>query len=135
MAHPRNVEGLRASARRKHESALTRAEAAIRELVRTKRTVNFKTVARAAGVSTAWLYRQEALKTQIVGLREQDRTGGKAKRRERASTAAKDAVIDTLRSRIKELDAENRALRRQVEALYGQLVQSGKLGIGVPATE
>jgi predicted RNase H-like nuclease (RuvC/YqgF family) len=88
--------------------------------------VNFNTVAQTAGVSTAWLYRQEALKMRIMQLREQDARRARARRSERASETAKDAVIKTLRSRIKELDSENKALRRQIEALYGQLLESGK---------
>jgi Family of unknown function (DUF6262) len=126
MAHKRNVEGLLANARKKRETALVRAKEAIGELLRKKQIVNFNTVAQIAGVSTAWLYRQEALKVRIMQLREQDARRARAKRPERASETAKDAVIKTLRSRIKELDSENKALRRQIEALYGQLLESGK---------
>lgn len=128
MAHKRNVEGLLANARKKRETALARAKDAIRELLRKKQSVNFNTVAQTAGVSTAWLYRQEALKARIMHLREQDARRARAKRP--GSETAKDAVIKTLRSRIKELDSENKALRRQIEALYGQLLVSGK-----PSTE
>ena len=126
MAHKRNVEGLLANARKKRETALVRAKEAIGELLRKKQIVNFNTVAQIAGVSTAWLYRQEALKVRIMQLREQDARRARARRSERASETAKDAVIKTLRSRIKELDSENKALRRQIEALYGQLLELGK---------
>ncbi len=126
MAHKRNVEGLLANARKKRETALARAKEAIRELQRKKQIVNFNTVAQSAGVSTAWLYRQEALKVRIMQLREQDARRAGAKRPERASETAKDAVIKTLRSRIKELDSENKALRHQIEALYGLLLKAGK---------
>ena len=104
MAHKRNVEGLLANARKKRETALVRAKEAIGELLRKKQIVNFNTVAQIAGVSTAWLYRQEALKVRIMQLREQDARRARARRSERASETAKDAVIKTLRSRIKELD-------------------------------
>jgi hypothetical protein len=75
MTHKRNVKGLLANARKKREAALARAKEAIRELLRKNRSVNFNTVAQTAGVSTAWLYRQEALKARIRQLREQDGKG------------------------------------------------------------
>jgi hypothetical protein len=80
MAHKRNVEGLLANARKKRETALVRAKEAIRELLRKKQIVNFNTVAQIAGVSTAWLYRQEALKMRIMQLREQDARRARARR-------------------------------------------------------
>jgi Family of unknown function (DUF6262) len=125
MTSRRNVEGLGANARRKRADALARAQAAIRDLVRRNRTVNFTAVADAAGVSTAWLYRQDALKARIIELRGKGTPNTTARRHERASDSAKDAIIATLRHRIKELGSENAALRRQIETLYGGLLESG----------
>ncbi len=54
----RNTDGLRSNAQRKAEATRQRAEAAIAQLIKEQRPINFQTVARAAGISTAWLYCQ-----------------------------------------------------------------------------
>ncbi len=126
MAHQRNVEGLRRSARRKHEETVRRTEDGMRRLVEQGRAVNFRTVADVAGVSTAWLYQQPQIKRQIQHLRAQDTSRGPfpAKEpKERRSDASKDAMIATLQQRVKRLESENGELRRQVEVAYGQLYE------------
>jgi hypothetical protein len=129
MTHRRNVEGLRKSAQAKSQQALQRADEAIRLLLRQKRTINFKTVAEAAGVSTPYLYQNRAIRERIILLRGQTTPQTEIKpKRGRASDASKDAVIETLRLRLKELEADNRELRKQIEVAYGlmQQMRTGK---------
>jgi hypothetical protein len=125
----RNVEGLRTHAQKKAEATQQRAEEAIALLIKEQRPVNFKTVAETATISTAWLYGNEDLKQRIMHLRTQQRPKAQVKLpvREQASNASKEAVIAALRKRIKELEAENRDLKQQVEVAYGLLaVQTGE---------
>jgi hypothetical protein len=119
----RNVEGLRTHAQKKAEATRQRAEEAITQLINEQRPVNFKTVAETAAISTAWLYGNEDLKQRIMHLRTQQTPKAQVKLpvREQASNASKDGVIAALRKRIKELEAENRDLKRQVEVAYGLL--------------
>jgi hypothetical protein len=119
----RNVEGLRTHAQKKAEATRQRAEEAIAQLIKEQRPVNFKTVAETAAISTAWLYGNEDLKQQIMHLRMQQIPKAQVKLpvREQASNASKEAVIAALRKRIKELEAENRDLKQQVEVAYGLL--------------
>ncbi|MCL5971763.1 MAG: hypothetical protein M1499_04280 [Firmicutes bacterium] len=42
-----------------------------------------------------------------------------------ASDSSKTAILDTLKQRVQRLEQENRALRHQIEVLYGQLSQRG----------
>jgi hypothetical protein len=125
MTHRRNVEGLRKSAQAKSKQVLQRANEAIRLLLQQKRPINFKTVAEAAGVSTPYLYQNQAIRERIVHLRGQTvpQTGIKPKRG-RASDASRDAVIETLRLRLKALEADNRELRKQIEVAYGLVHQA-----------
>lgn len=125
MKHTRNVEGLRQSAQKRHQAALQRTDEALQLLLRDGRAVNFRTVAEAARVSTAWLYQQEEIKQRIRHLREQstDRVALPLPSKEKASDASKDAIIATLRERAKRLTDENRELRRQLEVVYGELSQ------------
>ncbi len=123
----RNIDGLRAHAQQKAMDTARRAEAAIAHLLKEQRPVNFKTVAETAGISTAWLYGNEALKQRIMHLRGQQTPAVQVKipPREQASSASKDAVIAALRQRVKRLEEENRDLKRQVEVANGLLYQQG----------
>jgi hypothetical protein len=42
---------------------------------------------------------------------------------ERRSEASKDAIIATLRERLKRVEAENRELRAQLEVAYGRFLE------------
>lgn len=121
--HTRNIEGLLRSAKEKANASEKRAEEAIRTLLKTGHPINFSTVAKAAQVSVAWLYRNESMKQRIDHLRKQYRSQSKIQipSSERLTEASKDSVIATLKLRIKELADENQAMRRQLEVVYGQL--------------
>lgn len=121
----RNTQGLQAHAQQKAVDTTRRAEEAITRLLKEQRPVNFKTVAETAGISTAWLYGNETLKQRIMHLRLQQVPAVQIKipQREQASSASKDAMIAALRQRIKQLEEENRTLKRQVEVANGLLYQ------------
>jgi hypothetical protein len=123
----RNIDGLRAHAQQKAMDTARRAEAAIAHLLKEQRPVNFKTVAETAGISTAWLYGNEALKRRIMHLRVQQQPSVQVKipKSVQASSASKDAMIAALRQRVKKLEEENRDLKRQVEVANGLLYQQG----------
>ena len=121
----RNTLGLRAHAQEKAVKTARRAEEAIARLLKEQRPINFKTVAETAGISTAWLYGNEALKQRIMHLRLQQVPAVQVKipSREQASNASKDAMIAALRQRIQKLEKENRELKQQVEVANGLLYQ------------
>ena len=68
---PRNIEGLRSNAQKKAAATAQRAETAISLLIKEQRPINFNTVAQTAGISTAWLYGNAAIKERIMHLRAQ----------------------------------------------------------------
>ncbi len=121
----RNIEGLRKTAQTKATAARRRAEEAIQLLLKEQRSINFKTVAETAHVSTAWLYKHEDIKQQILHLRAQQVPKPKIwiPPQERASDASKEALIALLRKRVKEKDDQIKELRRQLEVAYGQLAR------------
>jgi hypothetical protein len=121
----RNTSGLRAHAQEKAVETARRAEEAIARLLKEQRPVNFKTVAETAGISTAWLYGNEALKQRIMHLRTEPQPSVQVKipKSVQASSASKEAMIAALRSRVKKLEEENRDLKRQVEVANGLLYQ------------
>ena len=121
----RNTLGLRSHAQKKAAATEQRAEAAIILLLKEQRPINFQTVAQTAGISTAWLYGNTALKERIIHLRAQQTPKAQVKipPKEQASSASKDAMIAALRQRIRKLEQENRDLKQQVEVAYGLLQQ------------
>ncbi len=121
MTHQRNTAGLKQSAEERSRAARQRAEEGIRQLLAAKRPVTFKAVHEISGVSSAWLYRH--MSERIMHLREQTTGARRPSPQSRASDASKEAIIATLRDRVKKLEAENGELRRQLEVVYGQLSQ------------
>ena len=126
MSHKRNTDGLASSAASKKEATLKKTEAAISALLKSGTAINFNTVADKAGVSKAWLYREQAVADRIKRLRDQQSSNApKAyKESERASDASKAALVTTLKTRIKELENENKDLKKQLEVVYGRLHDS-----------
>jgi hypothetical protein len=100
---------------RRHEAALAAAHHAIDQLRREGTPVNYAAVAHAAGVSRTWLYRQEQIRNLISQLR--DREPPAASRHATADSLRQ--RLDTARSEITRLRAENRSLRDQLARHLG----------------
>lgn len=121
MLHQRNVEGLRENAKKKRQEAIARTDEAIQQLIRERRPINFKTVAEAADVSTAWLYKEPEIKTRIEKLRAQGTCKEKSvPAGQKASDASKNAQYQALKQRLQRVEAENRGLREHMEAIHGR---------------
>ena len=73
-ASHRRAEALRRAAQHKREAATARAEAAIRQLVKERHEINFRTVARTGGISLDFLYANSDLRRRIQTLRTQQAT-------------------------------------------------------------
>jgi hypothetical protein len=66
---PDHGRSLAAAAQRKRDRALERAHGALRDLDRRGETISFQSIARTAGVSRQWLYKQPELRAEIERLR------------------------------------------------------------------
>jgi predicted RNase H-like nuclease (RuvC/YqgF family) len=120
----RNTDGLRSHAQKKAEATQQQAEAALTRLIKEQRPITFTSVAETAGISTAWLYGNEAIKQRIMHLRAElssPRTPMKMPPREQASSASKDAMIAALQKRVREQAEEIKELRKQLEVAYQHL--------------
>jgi hypothetical protein len=109
-----NSTFLLAAQQRRHDELVDRVKAALRTLDRQGAAITFPAVARAAGVSRAFLYKTPALATEIQRLR-----ATQAGRRSRipASQRRGDSSKDAL---IKRLTAENRHLREELQQMRDQ---------------
>lgn len=119
----RNVEGLRTTAHKKAAITQQQAEAALALFIKEQRPITFKGVAETAGISTAWLYGNEAIKQRIMHLRAQQAPVAQMKipPREQASSTSKDAMIAALQKRVREQAEEIKELRKQLEVAYQHL--------------
>jgi hypothetical protein len=118
---PDHLAPLAAAAGRKHEAALERAASALRDLDAAGEPVNFQTVARAAGVSRQWLYKQPQLRSEIERLR--DASTARTPRVPVAQRASDASLRQRNRGLLEEntrLRAENTRLKEELALAYGQ---------------
>jgi hypothetical protein len=115
----RNTSGMVAHAHRRKEEKRKRVEEIIAQLLRQQQTINFNSVAKAAGVSKAYLYSQTDVRERIEALRQQAMEQAVRERAARPTPgktdASKDLVILAKDRRIKALEAENRKLQQQLK--------------------
>ncbi len=113
---PGNTANLEAAAARRHQAAVTRAEAGLQKLTRSGQQITFRGVARAAGVSLEFLYNHPELRSRIEHLRAQQQTTlAPARPAPDPGTASQtSSVVRTLTA---ELTASRASHRTEVEQL------------------
>ncbi len=120
----RNTSGMVAHAHRRKQEKRTRVDEVVARLLRERQAINFNTVARAAGVSKAYLYSQPDLRERIEALRQQGLEEALPERVAHPAPgktdASKDLVILAKDRRIKELEAEIRKLQQQLKVALGK---------------
>jgi dihydrodipicolinate synthase/N-acetylneuraminate lyase len=117
---PERAEQLCRAARARHEATAARAEAAFETLQRAAKPVNFGQLAKAAGVSRSWLYRQPEIRQKVERLR-----GAPSQRRQGAQSAQRTSAdslrqqLRTYREELARLRAENAALKERLARQLG----------------
>ncbi|MDK8643910.1 DUF6262 family protein [Niallia taxi] len=92
---------------------------AINKLMKSNNAINFNSVAIEAGVSKATLYNNKDIREQISTLRSTTPLAyNKQQAKLNLNDNNKDAVIDSLRRRIKKLEEENKELRNNLKVAY-----------------
>lgn len=117
----RKIEALQEAAAHKSKESAERVEKALERMIKQGQVISFKSVAQTANVSTAYLYKQEDLRSRIETLREQQKQSPKSKQAPPASDNSKSVIISTLREENKKLRAEIDGLRRINEGLAGRV--------------
>ena len=113
---------------RRHQAALAAARHAIEQLQREGTAINYTAIAHSAGVSRSWLYRQSQIRDLISQLRHQHAPAATLTA-QRASADSLRQRLDTARTEITRLRAENRSLRDQIARQLGlQRTQSASDG-------
>lgn len=124
MRNERKIEALKEATDRKRHEALEKTNAAIERLLKEGKRINFPSVAKEAGVSVTYLYKIDEIKSRILHLRKQQALSiENPVTPQSASDKSKQVIINQLRERIRQLEANNRELRDKNEAVYGRLYQ------------
>lgn len=114
------VEQLRRAARARHDTALARATHTLETLARGNQPISFGRLARTAGVSRSWIYRQPELREQVEKLRQSPPPKKPNKQSgQRASDDSLRQQVHLYREHISRLQAENRALKEQLARQLG----------------
>ena len=113
---PGNIANLKAAAARRHQAAVTRAEAGLQKLTRSGQQITFRGVAKAAGVSLEFLYNHPQLRSRIEHLRAQQQTTA-APARPAADPGAASQASSVIRTLTAELTASKARHRAEVEQL------------------
>lgn len=119
----RKIEALQEAAAQKAKESAFRVDKALERMIKQGQVISFKSVAQAANVSTAYLYKQEDLRNRIETLRDQQKQRPKLKQVPAASDNSKAVIISTLKEENKRLRNEIDELRRINESLTGKLYQ------------
>lgn len=119
----RKIEALQEAAASKARESAERVEKALERMIKQGQIITFKSVATAANVSPAYLYKQSDLRNRIETLRDQHKQRSKPKQPPLASDNSKAVIIYNLREENKRLRADIDGLRRVNESLTGRLYQ------------
>jgi hypothetical protein len=115
--HKRNTIGMHKALRDRRNLTVQRINKMLEELSGQDYPITFSNIAKLGGVSKAWLYRHPEIKQKIDELR----SGSDNEIFYQVRPESKKTLISSLRARIKDLEAENSQLRKQLEIVYGEL--------------
>lgn len=121
MSAPDRSAAMVAAALQRHDDTHRRATEALRRLDAAGEPISFAAVAHAAGISRAWLYRNDTVRAEIDRLRR--RRSPATRTRPAAEQATADSLrhqLEALRALRDELRAENHRLREAVARKLGQ---------------
>lgn len=99
-----------------------RVDEAIKRLIRANENINFNSVSSEAGVTKATLYNNTDIRERIEILRQQQSQAPTPKQVKREMNENnKDALIESLKRKIRKLDEENKELRVQLKFAYAEV--------------
>ncbi|MFD0271741.1 DUF6262 family protein [Streptomyces sp. NPDC127106] len=121
----RRIAALRQAAQDKHQQAVQRAEVGIRRLIKEGEEINFRAVARAAGVSLDFLYAHTDLRQRIETLRGQQRAEDRPP--PQAPSTDDGTVIHTLTEALRRERTTHRErvqeLEQRLAAAHGEILR------------
>jgi hypothetical protein len=126
VTKPDNTRFLAQANAERRQATLGRARAAIEQLDRNGQPVTFCSVARTAGISRAWLYRESDIHNTIVSLRSAGPpvTAGIPSAQRRTTESLREQ-LDAARAEITRLKSDNTTVRDHLARQLGTERASG----------
>ncbi|WP_144502783.1 DUF6262 family protein [Bacillus thuringiensis] len=122
MANYDRKEHLKAIHASRKATTSQKVDKAIQRIVRANGPINFNSVASEAGVAKATLYNNRELRERIESLRQQQAEAPTPKQiKRKIDENNKDAVIASLKRKIKRLEEEKKQLREQLKVAYAEV--------------
>ncbi|MGN4669618.1 DUF6262 family protein [Bacillus cereus group sp. MYBK234-1] len=122
MANYNRKEQLKALHLSRKAITAQKVDEAIQRLARASEPINFNSVASEAGIAKATLYNNPELRGRVESLRQQQAQAPTLKQIKREMNENnKDAIIDSLKRRIKKVEGENKELREQLKVAYADV--------------
>lgn len=99
-----------------------KVDEAIKRLIRANERINFNSVSNESGVTKATLYNNDDIRKRIEALRQQQSQAPTPKQVKREiNESNKDALIESLKRKIKKLEDDNKQLREQLKFAYAEV--------------
>lgn len=119
LAHVKQLHEMR------KKNTFQKVDKAIQRLIRARKNINFNSVASEAGVAKATLYNNQELRERVETLRVQQAQSPTPQQIKREmNDSNKDALIESLKRRIKKVEEENKQLREQLKFAYGDVYKN-----------
>jgi hypothetical protein len=94
-------------------------------MIKKQMKINFNAVAEEAGVSKSFLYKYKDIRERIEILRQQQEGLESPRQVKRnMSDQSKDVIVASLKKRNKELDEENKELKKQIKVGFSDFYDS-----------
>ncbi|REI04132.1 DUF6262 family protein [Staphylococcus felis] len=106
--------------RRKKANTEIKVNLAIERLLKENIEINFNVVSKYANVSKATLYNHKKIRNKIEELRKQNIQTNVIK----GKNDGKNAIIESLKRKIKKLENENESLKNEIKVLYKKIYEN-----------
>ncbi|PLR76242.1 transposase [Bacillus sp. V3-13] len=99
-----------------------KVDEAIKRLIRANEKINFNSVSNESGVTKATLYNNVDIRERIEALRQQQSQAPTPKQvKQEMNENNKDALIESLKRKVKKLEDDNKQLRDQLKVAYAEV--------------
>jgi hypothetical protein len=122
MSHFNRKEQLKQLHEERKAKTQQKVDDAIKRLIKAQKSINFNSVSQESGITKATLYNNQQLKERIEGLRlQQSKVPTPSQVKREMNDNNKDAIIASLKRKIKKLEDENKELKEQIKINYADI--------------
>lgn len=122
MSNYNRTEHLKELHSKRRAMTQEKVDKAIQRLIKAQKPINFNSVANESGVTKSTLYNNPHLRDRIEGLRlQQSKVPTPSQVKRKMDENNKDAIIASLKRKIKRLEEENKELKEQIKINYADI--------------